>query len=175
MSIEPLTPGPFERLAIKLKRGDTLLAVLMRHGVQAPSAHDLIAKVRPLMNLRKLQTGDHVELVVDPEKRAVQEMEVPLDDNIVRAKATPQGWTVEREAVPWTAVTRVIHDTISNSLYENGVAAGLSPEHIMKLAAIFEYDIDFFSDFQPGDARAVLVLVAPVAGERDEKDAGPAR
>ena len=157
MSIEPLAPGPLERLAIKLKRGDTLLSVLTRHGVQPPSAHDLIAKVRPLMNLRKLQTGDRVELVVDPEKRAVQEMEVPLDDNIVRAKATPQGWTVEREEIPWTAVTRVIHDTISNSLYENGVAAGLSPEHIMNLAAIFEYDIDFFSDFQRGDAFSVVV------------------
>lgn len=60
------------------------------------------------MNLRKLRTGNHVELVVDPEKRTVQEMEVPLDDNIVRAKTTPQGWTVEREEIPWTPVTRVI-------------------------------------------------------------------
>jgi murein DD-endopeptidase MepM/ murein hydrolase activator NlpD len=156
-SIEPSAPGPFERLAIKLKRGDTLLTVLTRHGVEPPSAHDLIAKVRPLMNLRKMRTGDHVALVVDSENRAVQELEVPLDDNIVRAKTTPQGWTVEREAIPWTAVTRVVRDSISNSLYENGVAAGLSPEHVLDLAAIFEYDIDFFSDFKRGDAFSVVV------------------
>lgn len=156
-SIEPVAPGPFERLAIKLKRGDTLLTVLTRHGLEPLSAHDLIAKVRPLMNLRKMRTGDHVELVVDPENRAVHELEVPLGDNIVRAKTTPQGWTVEREEIPSTEVTRVIRDTISNSLYENGVAAGLSPEHILELAGIFEYDIDFFSDFQRGDPFSVVV------------------
>jgi murein DD-endopeptidase MepM/ murein hydrolase activator NlpD len=157
LSVEPLKPGPFERLAIKLKRGDTLLTVLMRHGVQPPSAHDLIAKVRPVLNLRKLRPGNHIDLVVDPENRTVREMEVPFDDNIVRAKTTPQGWAVEREEIPWTPVTRVIRNTISSSLYENGLAAGLSPEQILELAAIFEYDIDFFSDFQPGDAFSVVV------------------
>ena len=156
-SPEPSTPGPFERLAIKLKRGDTLLAVLMRHGVQAPSAHDLIAKVRPVLNLRKLRPGSQVNLALNPKDRTVQELEVPLDDNVVRARTTPQGWTVERDEIPWTPVTRVIRNTISTSLYENGVAAGLSPEHILELARIFEYDVDFFSDLQSGDAFSVLV------------------
>ena len=152
-----LTPKPFERLAVKLKRGDTLVTVLTQHGVKPPSAHDLIAKVRPLLNLRKLRPGNHLELVVEPENRTVQELEIPLDGNIVRAKTAPQGWTVEREEVSSTVVTRVIRDTISRSLYENGVAAGLSPEQILALAGIFEYDIDFFSDIQRGDAFSVVV------------------
>jgi murein DD-endopeptidase MepM/ murein hydrolase activator NlpD len=37
------------------------------------------------------------------------------------------------------------------------VEAGLSPQQILDLARIFEFDIDFFSDFQPGDTFAVLV------------------
>jgi len=154
---EPSTPRPFARLALALKRGDTLSGLLTRHGVTPPSAQELIAKVRPLVNLKKLRPGNQVELTVDPDNRTVQEMEIPLDDNIVRAKTTPQGWSVEREAIPSTAVTRVIRDTISRSLFENGVAAGLSPEQILALAAIFEYDIDFFSDFQRGDAFSVVV------------------
>ena len=154
---DALTPKPFERLAVKLKRGDTLLTVLTQHGVKPPSAHDLIAKVRPLLNLRQLRPGNHLELVVEPENRTVQELEIPLDGNIVRAKTAPQGWTVEREEVSSTVVTRVIRDRISRSLYENGVAAGLSPEQILALAGIFEYDIDFFSDFQRGDAFSVVV------------------
>ena len=150
-------PGPFSRLGITLKRGDTLLDLLTRHGVQPPSAHDLIAKLRPLLNLRKLRSGNQVDLVVDPANRAVQAMEVSLDDNIVRAKATAQGWTVEREAIPSTPVRRLIRENISSSLYVNGVAAGLLPEHILELATIFEYDIDFFSDFQRGDEFSVVV------------------
>jgi hypothetical protein len=153
---EPSTPKPSERLEIALKRGDTLSGLLTRHGVTPPSARELIAKVRPLLNLKKLRPGNQVELTVDPDHRTVQEMEIPLGDNIVRAKTTPQGWSVEREAIPSTAVTRVIRDTISSSLYVNGVAAGLSPEQILALARIFEYDIDFYSDFQRGDEAGIV-------------------
>lgn len=156
LSTASLAPEPVERLVVELKRGDTILTVLSRYGVKPPSAHELIAKVRPLLNMRKLRSGNQVELVVDPADRSVQEMAVPLDDQIVRAKTTPQGWTVAREQIPSTEVTRVVQDTISSSLYENGVGAGLSPEHILELAEIFEYDIDFFSDFQRGDAFSVV-------------------
>ena len=154
---KPETPTPLSRLGIKLKRGDTLLTVLTRNGVKPPSAHDLIAKIRPHLNLRTLRAGNHVDLLVDPDNRAVQEMAVPLLDNIVRAKATAEGWTVEREEIPSTLVTRVIRENISSSLYVNGIDAGLSPEHILELAEIFEYDIDFFSDFKRGDEFSVVV------------------
>jgi murein DD-endopeptidase MepM/ murein hydrolase activator NlpD len=53
--------------------------------------------------------------------------------------------------------TRRIQGTIEDSLYMSGVGAGLSPEHVLQLARIFEYDIDFFSDFKPGDDFAVVL------------------
>jgi murein DD-endopeptidase MepM/ murein hydrolase activator NlpD len=154
---KPVAPKPFSRLGIKMKYGDTLLTLLTGHGVKLPSAHDLISKLRPLLNLRKLRSGNHVGLVVDPGDRTVQGLEVVLEDKIVRAKVTPDGWTVERADIPYTMATRLIRGNVSSSLYEDGVAAGLSPEHILELAGIFEYDIDFFSDFQQGDAFSVVV------------------
>ena len=39
----------------------------------------------------------------------------------------------------------------------DGAGAGLSPQQILDLAKIFEYDIDFFSDFHPGDAFNAIV------------------
>ena len=142
---------------VKLRRGDTLLSVLTRHSVKPPSAHDLIAKLRPLLNPRKLRSGNSVQLLLHPGDKTVQAMEVVLDDKIVRAKATTQGWTVERREMPFTRRTRVIHGTIDESLYQSGVAAGLAPEQVLELARIFEYDIDFFSDFKPGDDFTVVV------------------
>jgi murein DD-endopeptidase MepM/ murein hydrolase activator NlpD len=154
---EPAAPKSTLRLGVKLKRGDGLLTVLTRHGVRSPSAHDLIAKIRPILNLRKLPAGSHVDLVLDPADRAVQGMEVALADKIVRARATTQGWMIEREQLPSTPVTRVVKGKISSSLYENGVAVGLSPEHILELADIFEYDIDFFADLKRGDEFSVFI------------------
>jgi murein DD-endopeptidase MepM/ murein hydrolase activator NlpD len=89
--------------------------------------------------------------VLSPEDRSVQGVELVVDNNLVRVKATVDGWSVEREEIPFIRETRVIRGTIRDSLYQSGIAAGLTPQHILALAKIFEYDIDFFSDFHRGD------------------------
>jgi murein DD-endopeptidase MepM/ murein hydrolase activator NlpD len=156
-NVPPPAPQSASRVDVKLRRGDTLLSVLTRYSVKPPSAHDLIAKLRPLLNPRKLRSGNSVQILLHPGDKTVQAMEVLLDDKIVRAKATTQGWTVERRDMPFVRRSRVIHGTIDESLYQSGVAAGLAPEQVLKLAGIFEYDIDFFSDFKPGDNFTVVV------------------
>jgi murein DD-endopeptidase MepM/ murein hydrolase activator NlpD len=84
-------------------------------------------------------------------------MEVTLENSLVRVKATAEGWSVERHNIPFLRETRTFRGTINGSLYESGVQAGLTPQQILDLARIFEYDIDFFSDFQHGDAFAAVV------------------
>ena len=153
----PPEPEPAPRVDVKLKRGDTLLSLLARHGVESPSAHDLIAKVRPWLNLRKLRPGKTVQLAIHPDDQTVQAMEVVVGEQIVHAKATSEGWMVERRDIPSVRQTRVLHGTIEASLYETGVSVGLARQHVMELANIFQYDIDFFSDFRPGDDFAVVV------------------
>jgi murein DD-endopeptidase MepM/ murein hydrolase activator NlpD len=139
------------RVEVTLKPGDTLLDVLTRHGLALSPAHDLVAKIRPLLNLRKLRAGSQIDLVLNPGDRAIRRLEVPLIDEVVRASATSTGWLIKREAIASTTRTRLIRGTISSSLYEDGIAAGLSPEQILQLGNIFEYDVDFFSDFRRGD------------------------
>jgi murein DD-endopeptidase MepM/ murein hydrolase activator NlpD len=51
----------------------------------------------------------------------------------------------------------VVRGTIKGNLYESGMGAGLSPQQILDLAKIFEFDIDFFSDFRSGDVFRVVV------------------
>ena len=139
------------RVGVKLRRGDTLASVLKRFGVKPPSAHAIVDKVRPFLNPRQIQPGHNVQVLLSPEDKTVQGMELVVDNNLVRVKATADGWLAEREEIPFVRETRVIAGTIDDSLYQSGVAAGLTPRHIMALAKIFEYDIDFFSDFHQGD------------------------
>ncbi len=145
------------RVNAKLKRGDTLFSLLARHGVEPPSAHDLIAKIRPLLNLRTLRPGKTVQLALHPDDQTVQAMEVVIEDQIIHAKATTDGWMVERRELPSLKQTRVVRGTIEDSLYESGVTAGLAPPHVLMLAEIFKHDIDFFSDLKPGDDFAVVI------------------
>jgi murein DD-endopeptidase MepM/ murein hydrolase activator NlpD len=160
----PLPPAPAPapvkteaRIGVTFRPGDTLMAVLKRFRIEAPSAHAMIEKVRPFVNPRRFRPGDNVHVVLNTEDHSVQAMEFVVDDNLVRVKATGDGWSAERQEIPFVRETRVIRGTIKGSLYESGVVAGLSPQQIMDLAKVFEYDIDFFSDFQTDDAFNVIV------------------
>jgi len=139
------------RVGVKLRRGETLATVLARFGVKPPSAHAMLDRVRPFLNPKQIRPGDDIKVVLSPEDKTVQGVELVVDNNLVRVKATMDGWLVEREEIPFVRETRVIRGTIKGSLYQSGVAAGLTPQHILALARIFEYDIDFFSDFRRGD------------------------
>lgn len=152
------TPAPAveSRVPVKLRHGDTLITVLKRFGVGPPSAHALIEKMRPFVNLRKIQSGEDLHVVLNSTDRSVEALEMVVDDNLVRVKATNEGWLAEREAIPFVRETRVIRGTITGSLYESGVDAGLSPQQIFELAKMFESDIDFFSDFKPQDVFSVV-------------------
>src|SRR5919109_1905169 len=140
------------RVSVKLRPGETLASVLMRFGLTPPSAHAMIDKVRPFLNPTKIRAGHDVRVVLNPEDKTVQGVEVVADDSLVRVKATEDGWSAELRTIPFVRETRVIRGTIKESLYQSGIEAGLTPQQILDLAKIFEYDIHFFSDFQPGDA-----------------------
>ena len=152
-----VAPKPQSRIGVKLRNGDTLISVLQQYGIRPPSAHAMIEKVRPYVNPRKIRPGDNVHVVLNSEDQTVEAMEFVVDDNLVRVKATNDGWSAERHEIPFVRESRVVRGTIKGSLYESGIAAGLSPQHILDLAKVFEYDIDFFSDFQPQDVFSVIV------------------
>jgi murein DD-endopeptidase MepM/ murein hydrolase activator NlpD len=144
-------------IGVMFRSGDSLLSVLRRFGVEPPSAHGLIEKVRPLVNLRKLRPGNNIHVTLDEENKTVRAMEFVVDDNLIRVKATADGWLAAREEVPFVKQSRVVRGRIKNSLYESGIDAGLSALQILDLAKIFESDIDFFSDLHPGDDFKVII------------------
>jgi len=158
--LPPPVPNPIKpesRIGVTLRHGDTLGSLLKRFGIRPPSAHAMIEKVRPFVNPKKIRPGDNIQVVLNSEDRTVEAMEFIVDDDLVRIKATDGGWAVERHEIPFVRESRIIRGTIKESLYESGTEAGLLPQQILDLAKIFEYDIDFFSDFQPQDRFSVIV------------------
>jgi len=73
--LPPPPPAPVaaeSRVPVKLRHGDTLITVLKRFGVGPPSAHALIEKMRRFVNLRKIQTGDDLHVVLNAADRSVE-------------------------------------------------------------------------------------------------------
>jgi murein DD-endopeptidase MepM/ murein hydrolase activator NlpD len=160
---------PLKGLEVTLRRGDTLLKLLLRNGLQAPSANKLIDTLRPYFDPSKLRVGQNVHLLVDGEQKQVRGLQYVSGDMEVRADSTAEGWAAQRNSIPSVQAARVIRGDVDDSLYESGVTAGLSASQIMELSTLFEYDIDFFSDFQRGDDFSVLFEQTQYADGRNEK------
>lgn len=158
----------FRSIDVTLRRGDTLLNVLTRHGLDLTSAHSLIEKVRPFFNPRKMREGENLQLMLDPQTSAVRGLEYILKSMLVRVMSSSDGWSAERTDIPFVRETKILRGSINDNLYLGGTAAGLSPQQILELATIFEYDVDFFSDFRRGDVFAVALEEIRYADGRRE-------
>jgi murein DD-endopeptidase MepM/ murein hydrolase activator NlpD len=166
---EPKTELEPKTIDVTLHRGDTLLARLMQHGLQSADAHELINKLQPFYDPRRMRAGDSFRLLLDGEGDAIRALEHSANGTIVRVSSTQQGWIAERDEIPFVKETKVVRGAIRGSLFEDGIDAGLSPLQISNLANLFEHDIDFFSDIRRGDDFSVVFEEKQYAnGEREE-------
>jgi murein DD-endopeptidase MepM/ murein hydrolase activator NlpD len=63
----------------------------------------------------------------------------------------------EIRIIPSETETAGVSGTIQGSLFESVIAAGEKPELAMRLAEIFGWDLDFYTDPRPGDTFRIVV------------------
>jgi murein DD-endopeptidase MepM/ murein hydrolase activator NlpD len=63
----------------------------------------------------------------------------------------------EIRTIPSEMETAGVSGTIQGSLFESVIAAGEKPELAMRLAEIFGWDLDFYTDPRPGDTFRIVV------------------
>jgi murein DD-endopeptidase MepM/ murein hydrolase activator NlpD len=149
-------PPPSWRVVdVKLRRGDTLTRVLMRFGLARSAAHAAAEAIRPLFNPRDFRAGETLRLLLDPQEQRIEGIEYILESALLRAITTEKGWSAELKETPFVSETKVVHGSVADNLYQDGIGVGLAPLQIIDLATVFESDIDFFSDFQKGDLFSV--------------------
>lgn len=164
------SPPQLRTIDMTLRPGENLNVVLRRVGLDATTAHALIESVRPFFNPREMRAGQNFHLIVDPTQNEVKGLKVPFPRAVVEAERSPNGWSAERREIPAVRETRTIRGTLLGNLYQDGRRAGLTPAQILELADIFQYDIDFFSDFRRGDTFSVLFEELRFADSRVEAD-----
>lgn len=86
------------------------------------------------------------------------ELSLVLDlRSTVRARATGTGIQVQRLERPVMSTVARVEGVVASSLFAAVEKVGESPELAVRLAEIFEWDIDFFRDLRPGDSFVVIV------------------
>ena len=140
---------------VTIRQGETLQAVLSRLGMEAGDAQALVERVRPFINPREIRAGQNFQITLDAQANKLKELLYPLPTAVIHVRSSAEGWSAEHKKIRFVRQSRTVNGTLRDNLYRDGTAAGLKPAQIMELADIFQYDIDFFSDFQRGDIFSV--------------------
>ncbi len=161
--LPPLDPDTVA-LPVTIRRGATFGGLarsldLPADAVRAAALpHYDLARIRPDRELSVLWSDG----VPDPIG-----LRYAIDEDVALVvRRDGDAWVAEIDEVAYTVAPGARAFEIRRSLWQDGLAAGLRPGGLVRLAAIFEYELDFNTELQPG---ATFTLVADVRSAPDRR------
>ena len=142
----------------KLPAGNFIVA-LEKLGLRPAEASSAAAAAQRVFNLRSVRAGNAITLTRSG-AGTLRELDYRIDaDRLL--KIVPQDgkseFTADVERVPSTMEISAVSGRIDDSLFNAMQQIGESPELTMRLAQIFGYDLDFYTDPRKGDTFRVIV------------------
>ena len=154
-------PGdPGDPVPVIVRRGDTLMEILLANGIEPTDAHAAIAALDDVYDPRKLRTGQQVNITRLPAAgpRRLSELSFSLGplQAIEVLRDDDGGFSSRKIERPQRRV--VVHEgaTISDSLYLTASRASLPPALTAELIKLFSWDVDFQRDIHAGNTIEVL-------------------
>ena len=126
-------------------------------GINSETVARVTATVTPVFDLRHVRAGNQVS-VGRSVLGELREIRYRIDpDRMLRIAPRGNDFHAEIEPIPSTTETTGVVGQIHGSLFEGVVASGEKPELAMRLADIFGWDLDFYTDPRPGDTFRLVV------------------
>jgi murein DD-endopeptidase MepM/ murein hydrolase activator NlpD len=126
-------------------------------GITPENAARLTASAQSVFNLRHLRAGNKLSVgrSVLGEFRAIK---YRIDaDRVLLISPKGNDFHSEIQTIPSETQVKGVAGEIHGSLFESVIDAGEKPELAMRLAEIFGWDLDFYTDPRPGDTFRVVV------------------
>lgn len=144
----------------RIRRGDTIINILKREGVDHQSAYAFFQDVKPVYNLRKISAGNKYTLFLSFPEMEAKKFKYEIDDNRYLEAFKDDGIDCFRAkivTIPYVVSKEIIQGEITYSLFDSILDCGEKPELADILASLYEYDVDFNRDIRPGDSFAAIV------------------
>ncbi|HUJ30909.1 MAG TPA: peptidoglycan DD-metalloendopeptidase family protein [Candidatus Acidoferrum sp.] len=133
------------------------VAALQTLGIDSSTAAELAASAQSVFNLRHLRAGNQIAVgrSVMGVLRAVRYQIDP--DSVLMISRQGDDFHSEIETIPSETQVVGVQGEIQDSLFGAVIDAGEKPELAMRLADIFGWDLDFYTDPRPGDTFRFVV------------------
>ena len=150
---------------VKIPAGQNFTELLRRSDLDDETATAITQVVQPVFNLRRLRAGDKLTFV--------RRWDGPLKSILYRTdwdselvvRRSPEGFRASANKLKTSTDIAVVQGTIHSSLFESVIDTGEHPELAVRLAEIFAFDLDFYTDPQPGDTFRLVFERHTVPGD----------
>lgn len=143
-------PPEYQKLNLKIKRGDTLDALFRRNDLDLGHLAMIVRLPEAAPHLKKLIPGDEFQIEHDEGSLVSLYRELDLT-SALKVTKDETGFAAEILDRPIEVRKKQAYGRIDSSLFESAIAAGLPDKLIMNLAGIFAWDVDFVLDIRGGD------------------------
>src|ERR1700730_5686605 len=141
----------------RVPAGENFAAALEKLGLSAQAAANATTAASQAFNLRQLRAGNTITVRRSVEG-TLKEIDYKIDpDRVLRIVPQSDGFSAEVKAIASRVEVVTVSGTLQDSLFNAVEDAGASPEVAMKLAQIFAYDMDFYTDPRKGDTFRVVL------------------
>ncbi len=146
---EPLALAPI--VEDKIRRGDTLLAALARHGVAASTAFAIARELEPHFDLRRSRPGHRYRIERD-KRGALVGFRYSVSD-LEHYQVSQQGESWETRAAKRGMIRQQarLAGVVATTVYDAIGDLGERPELAADFANIFAWDVDFAKGVRSGD------------------------
>ena len=141
----------------KMPTGEKFSGELLRFGLTPAEANDAAAAAQRAWNLRQLRAGNSITVGRSVEGK-LRLIDYKIDaERVLHIVPQEQGFSAEVQAIPTHTEVVVVSGQLDDSLFNAVEEAGESPEIALRLAQIFGYDLDFYTDPRRGDTFRVVL------------------
>jgi murein DD-endopeptidase MepM/ murein hydrolase activator NlpD len=135
----------------RMPAGENFAGALQKLGLSTEQVTDATVAAQHAFNLRQLRAGNTITVNRSVEG-GLREINYRIDaERMLRLVPREQGFSAEVQEIPIRSVVTVVNGQLDDSLFNAVEEAGESAEVAMRLAQIFGYDLDFYSDPRKGD------------------------
>jgi len=142
---------------LRVNAGVTFSDSLQRMGLDPVTSANIVNAAQAVFDLRHMRAGNWLAIgrSVAGDLRAVR---YQVDaDRMLWVWPRSRGFTAEIKPIPSHMETAGVIGEVKDSLFNAVTDAGESPELAMRLAEIFGWDLDFYTDPRAGDTFRVVV------------------
>ncbi|MEH6496369.1 MAG: peptidoglycan DD-metalloendopeptidase family protein [Pseudomonas marincola] len=148
---------------VSVGKGDTLMKVLVRAGVDPQESHAAITALSSVFDPRRLKIGQDITLNFSNTDLAeetktddiLQLVSVSLnqdvDKQVAAIRSPDRGFKAKETIIELEKKMARVGGTIENSLFLSAAQSGLPNQVTLQLIRIFSYDVDFQREIQTGD------------------------